>query len=119
MVREFSDIDKYTHGFPTTNVPGRPDIFRAAKQCLPGPVSPMRARILLSTGSAAFMLPLHLARHLILCRVDAVHVYIGSLKEPSEAVPRLSDREVKEQENSGCTDAGSPCLSGVTPTRQQ
>jgi len=37
MVRDFSDIDKYTHGFPTTNVPGRPDVFRIARQCLPGP----------------------------------------------------------------------------------
>uniref|UniRef100_A0A061S5H6 Threonylcarbamoyl-AMP synthase n=1 Tax=Tetraselmis sp. GSL018 TaxID=582737 RepID=A0A061S5H6_9CHLO len=37
MVRDFSDIDEYTHGFPSTNIPGRPDTFRVARQCLPGP----------------------------------------------------------------------------------
>jgi len=36
MCRDFHDIDAYTNGFPTTNVPGRMDIFRAARQCLPG-----------------------------------------------------------------------------------
>mmetsp|Transcript_637 Transcript_637/g.1587 ORF Transcript_637/g.1587 Transcript_637/m.1587 type:complete len:293 (+) Transcript_637:278-1156(+) len=36
MCRDFHDIDTYTNGFPTTNVPGRMDVFRAARQSLPG-----------------------------------------------------------------------------------
>ena len=37
LCRGFADIDKYTQGFPDNVVPGRPQAFKIAKKCLPGP----------------------------------------------------------------------------------
>eukprot|EP00899_Mesostigma_viride_P011997 jgi/Mesvir1/20799/Mv07903-RA.1 len=37
LCRSFADIDTYTTGFPHYTAPGQPNVFRAAKQCLPGP----------------------------------------------------------------------------------
>eukprot|EP00249_Psilotum_nudum_P010042 c22300_g1_i1 orf=571-1152(+) len=37
LCRSFQDIDKYTTGFPRGNSQGQTNIFRAVKQCLPGP----------------------------------------------------------------------------------
>jgi tRNA A37 threonylcarbamoyladenosine synthetase subunit TsaC/SUA5/YrdC len=38
LCRSFQDIDTYTMGFPRGNSQGQTNIFRAARQCLPGPV---------------------------------------------------------------------------------
>lgn len=51
LCRSFHDIDTYTTGFPRGNNQGLTDIFRAVKQCLPGPVS----RILLVTLSLFYL----------------------------------------------------------------
>ena len=37
LCRGFSDIDKYTQGFPDNVVAGRMQAFKIAKKCLPGP----------------------------------------------------------------------------------
>lgn len=37
LCRSFRDIDTYTTGFPCGNSQGQANIFRAARQCLPGP----------------------------------------------------------------------------------
>ncbi|XP_021727994.1 uncharacterized protein LOC110695092 [Chenopodium quinoa] len=37
LCRSFHDIDVYTMGFPRGDSLGHPNIFRAVKQCLPGP----------------------------------------------------------------------------------
>lgn len=37
LCRSFQDIDNYTTGFPRGNSQGHTNIFRAARQCLPGP----------------------------------------------------------------------------------
>eukprot|EP00250_Pteridium_aquilinum_P009422 c18658_g1_i1 orf=147-1097(+) len=37
LCRSFQDIDTYTTGFPRGNSQGHTNIFRAARQCLPGP----------------------------------------------------------------------------------
>ncbi|KAI5076666.1 hypothetical protein GOP47_0008731 [Adiantum capillus-veneris] len=37
LCRSFQDIDTYTTGFPRGNSQGNTNIFRAARQCLPGP----------------------------------------------------------------------------------
>lgn len=37
LCRSFQDIDIYTTGFPRGNSQGHTNIFRAARQCLPGP----------------------------------------------------------------------------------
>ncbi|CAI7929175.1 unnamed protein product [Closterium sp. NIES-54] len=37
LCRNFQDIDTYTLGFPRGNGHGQTNIFRAARQCLPGP----------------------------------------------------------------------------------
>ncbi|KMT09098.1 hypothetical protein BVRB_6g132060 [Beta vulgaris subsp. vulgaris] len=37
LCRSFHDIDEYTMGFPRGDSLGHPNIFRAVKQCLPGP----------------------------------------------------------------------------------
>lgn len=37
LCRNFQDIDTYTLGFPRGNSHGQTNIFRAARQCLPGP----------------------------------------------------------------------------------
>ncbi|CAK9873546.1 unnamed protein product [Sphagnum jensenii] len=37
LCRSFQDIDTYTMGFPRGNSQGQTNIFRAARQCLPGP----------------------------------------------------------------------------------
>ena len=37
LCKGFSDIDKYTQGFPDNVVPGRTQAFKLAKKCLPGP----------------------------------------------------------------------------------
>lgn len=37
LCKGFSDIDKYTQGFPDNVVPGRTQTFKIAKKCLPGP----------------------------------------------------------------------------------
>lgn len=37
VCRSFQDIDTYTLGFPRGNGQGQTNIFRAARQCLPGP----------------------------------------------------------------------------------
>lgn len=34
----FADIAAYTQGFPAASAPGQPDLFRLARQVLPGPV---------------------------------------------------------------------------------
>lgn len=39
LCRSFQDVDKYTMGFPRGNSQGQTNVFRAARQCLPGPVS--------------------------------------------------------------------------------
>lgn len=39
LCRSFQDIDTYTTGFPRGTGQGLSNIFRAVKQCLPGPVS--------------------------------------------------------------------------------
>eukprot|EP00897_Mesotaenium_endlicherianum_P006227 jgi/Mesen1/5632/ME000283S04806 len=39
LCRNFQDIDTYTMGFPRGNGAGQTNIFRAARQCLPGPAS--------------------------------------------------------------------------------
>lgn len=38
LCRSFRDIDTYTMGFPRGDGHGHANIFRAVKQCLPGPV---------------------------------------------------------------------------------
>jgi hypothetical protein len=38
LCRSFQDIDTYTIGFPRGDSHGQTNIFRAAKQCFPGPV---------------------------------------------------------------------------------
>lgn len=43
LCRTFQDIDQYTLGFPRGNSHGQTNIFRAARQCLPGPVSDLEA----------------------------------------------------------------------------
>ncbi|KAL2608245.1 hypothetical protein R1flu_026818 [Riccia fluitans] len=37
LCRSFQDIDTYTLGFPRGNSHGQTNVFRAARQCLPGP----------------------------------------------------------------------------------
>jgi tRNA threonylcarbamoyl adenosine modification protein (Sua5/YciO/YrdC/YwlC family) len=37
LCRKFTDISKYTLGFPVSNVPGQPNFYKIAKQILPGP----------------------------------------------------------------------------------
>ena len=37
LCRSFADIDEYTQGFPAGGAPGAANVFRAVKQCLPGP----------------------------------------------------------------------------------
>ncbi|KAJ7285490.1 hypothetical protein O6H91_Y330300 [Diphasiastrum complanatum] len=37
LCRSFKDIDKYTMGFPRGNSQGQSNVFRTARQCLPGP----------------------------------------------------------------------------------
>ncbi|KAG0560679.1 hypothetical protein KC19_9G004600 [Ceratodon purpureus] len=37
LCRSFQDVDKYTLGFPRGNSHGQTNVFRAARQCLPGP----------------------------------------------------------------------------------
>ncbi|KAK9823103.1 hypothetical protein WJX72_000273 [[Myrmecia] bisecta] len=37
LCRNFQDINTYTLGFPASNAPGRRDMFRLARQALPGP----------------------------------------------------------------------------------
>ena len=37
LCRGFSDIDRYTGGFPDNVVPGRQQAFKIARKCLPGP----------------------------------------------------------------------------------
>ncbi|MCO5572024.1 hypothetical protein L7F22_025775 [Adiantum nelumboides] len=37
LCRSFQDIDTYTTGFPRGNSQGNTNVFRAARQCLPGP----------------------------------------------------------------------------------
>lgn len=39
LCRHLQDISTYTLGFPVSNQPGQADIFRTARQVLPGPVS--------------------------------------------------------------------------------
>lgn len=39
LCHSFRDIDKYTTGFPLGDGQGHANLFRAVKQCLPGPVS--------------------------------------------------------------------------------
>lgn len=41
LCRHLQDISTYTLGFPASNQPGQADIFRTARQVLPGPVSPV------------------------------------------------------------------------------
>lgn len=38
LCASFADISAYTQGFPAANAPGQPDVFRIARQVLPGPV---------------------------------------------------------------------------------
>lgn len=44
LCRSFHDIDVYTMGFHRGDSLGHPNIFRAVKQCLPGPVSMRSSR---------------------------------------------------------------------------
>eukprot|EP01023_Acetabularia_acetabulum_P029802 TRINITY_DN28096_c0_g1_i6.p1 TRINITY_DN28096_c0_g1~~TRINITY_DN28096_c0_g1_i6.p1 ORF type:complete len:255 (-),score=22.44 TRINITY_DN28096_c0_g1_i6:133-897(-) len=37
LCKDFRDINKYTLGFPASNLPGQHDMFRLMKQVLPGP----------------------------------------------------------------------------------
>eukprot|EP00271_Cylindrocystis_brebissonii_P007557 TRINITY_DN21124_c0_g1_i1.p1 TRINITY_DN21124_c0_g1~~TRINITY_DN21124_c0_g1_i1.p1 ORF type:complete len:398 (+),score=39.58 TRINITY_DN21124_c0_g1_i1:235-1428(+) len=37
LCRSFNDIDTFTLGFPQGNAPGQSNVFRVARQCLPGP----------------------------------------------------------------------------------
>lgn len=39
LCHTFHDIDRFTTGFPRGDSKGHANIFRAVKQCLPGPVS--------------------------------------------------------------------------------
>ena len=39
LCRNFQDIDLYTMGFPRGDSRGQTNVFRQARQCLPGPVS--------------------------------------------------------------------------------
>lgn len=38
LCASFADIAAYTQGFPVASAPGQPDLFRLARQVLPGPV---------------------------------------------------------------------------------
>ena len=38
LCRSLQDIDTYTMGFPRGDAQGQANIFRAVKNCLPGPV---------------------------------------------------------------------------------
>ena len=40
LCASFADIAAYTQGFPVASAPGQPDLFRLARQVLPGPVGP-------------------------------------------------------------------------------
>ena len=55
LCRHLQDISTYTLGFPASNVPGQINLFRVARQVLPGPVMPTLACFICSqsyiTGS--------------------------------------------------------------------
>lgn len=48
LCRSFHDIDVYTTGFPRGDSQGHPNIFRAVKHCVPGPVSVVKYLVFLA-----------------------------------------------------------------------